>query len=141
MRVIKKMRRYDGIVGRIINAVNKGDVKFLKTLYGCGLLKADDTFDLTGRNHHGYDSDSQSILHIVARDRCPNFEQLIDLMISVDVDINAVYGEGSPLDVAINYENFRTAAYLELKGAGHNSGWVNEESLTRYNEWKINEIA
>jgi hypothetical protein len=130
------MRRYDGIVGRIIDAVNKGNVDFLKILYGCGLLKAYDTFDLTGRNHHGYDNDSQSILHIVARDRCPNFDDLIDLMISVNVDINAVYGEGSPLDVAINYENFPTAAYLESKGALHNSGWVNEESLAKYEEWK-----
>jgi hypothetical protein len=130
------MRAYDGIVGRIIEAVHKGDVIFIRILYGCGLLKPEDTFDLTGRNHHGYDNDSQSILHIVARDRCANFEALIDLMISAKVDINAIYNEGSPLDVAIDYENFPTAAYLESKGAITNSGWVNEDSLAKYNEWK-----
>ena len=136
-----QMRLHNGIIGRIIDAVHRGDVIFIRILYGCGLLKPDDTFDLTGRNHHGYDGDSQSILHIVARDRCHNFEGLIDLMISAKVDINAIYGEGSPLDVAINYENFPTAAYLESKGCVANSGWVNNDSHVKYNEWKINEIA
>jgi hypothetical protein len=130
------MRYYEGIVGRIIRAVHKGDIIFIRILYGCGVLKAEDTFDLTGHNRHGYDNDSQSILHIVAQDRCPNFEGLIDLMLSAKVDINGIYGEGSPLDVAINYKNFPTAAYLESKGAGHNSGWVNEDSLAEFNEWK-----
>ena len=129
------MKGYNGIIGRIIRAVHKGDIIFLRILYGCGLLKAEDTFDLTGRNYHD-SSDSQSILHIVAQDKCASFEGLIDLMLSAKVDINAIYDEGSPLDVAINYENFPTAAYLESKGAITNSGWVNEDSLAKYNEWK-----
>jgi hypothetical protein len=109
------MRVASGLPGRVIEALHKGDVELIQTLFDCDFLKSTDTFDITGCNRHE-SCDAVSMLHVVARRHCPDYKYLIDILLKNGVSID----DGmpcTPLEEAIQNKNFPTAVYLESKGA------------------------
>lgn len=109
------MRVASGLPGRIVEALYGGNVELLQILFDCDFLKATDNFDVSGHNRHE-SSDSVSMLHILARRPCPDYKYIIDTLLCNGVSID----DGmpcTPLEEAIQYKNFPTAAYLESKGA------------------------
>jgi hypothetical protein len=129
------MRVASGLPGRVIEALQKGDVELIQALFDCDFLKSTDTFDLTGCNRHE-SCDAVSMLHIVARKPCPDYKYLIDTLLFNGVSID----DGmpcTPLEDAIQSKNFPTALYLESKGATYCleevAGFLNE-----YEAYKLN---
>ena len=109
------MRVASGLPGRILEALQTGDVELIQALFDCDFLKSTDTFDLTGNNRHE-SCDAVSMLHVVARSPCPDYKYMIDILLSNGVSIDV----GMPctaLEEAILNKNYKTAAYLESKGA------------------------
>lgn len=109
------MRVASGLPGRILEALQTGDVELIQALFDCDFLKSTDTFDLTGNNRHE-SCDAVSMLHVVARKSCPDYKYMIDILLSNGVSIDV----GMPctaLEEAILNKNYKTAAYLESKGA------------------------
>lgn len=116
-------RTYRGIAGRVLNAIHHGNVDMLRTLFDLGILEADDRFDLTGHNRHGDDSvpeDNSSIMHIIGKSECPNYKELITLMLEKGVPLNEP-SPCTPLEEAIMYQNFETAMYLEQIGGTYDA--------------------
>jgi hypothetical protein len=109
------MRVVSGLPGRVVDALQSGDVELIQILFDCDFLKATDTFDLTGSNRHDT-SDAVSMMHVLARRPCPDYKYMIDILLFNEVRID----DGmplTPLEEAIQSKNFPTAAYLESKGA------------------------
>ena len=128
--------RFNGIVGRIINAVYKGDVDFINSLYKIGLLEPHDTFDTTGNdNHGGYDA--IPILHIVAQTPCPDYKALIFMLIENGADVNSRGFRTTPLEDAILCKNYPTAMYLETKGSSYNGEKISESLIRSYLTYKV----
>jgi hypothetical protein len=131
--------RYDGIVGRIINAIYKGDVDFINSLYKIGLLQPHDTFDTTGNdNHGGYDA--VPILHVVAQRPCPDYKALIFMLIENGADVNSRGFSMTPLEEAILSKNYPTAMYLEAKGSSYDGEKISEGLLRSYLSYKVARI-
>lgn len=110
--------KYDGITGRVINAIHSGDIELLNVLFHCNFLEPLDMFDLTGLGRHGKSSDCVTMLHIVAKKRCPDYRELIDIMLQNGVPLNYSTTH-TALEDAIVYQNFPTAFYLETLGGTH----------------------
>ena len=107
--------RDSGLQSRVIKALHSGNVELIQTLFDVAFLEPTDTFDLTGCNRHE-SSDAVSMLHVVARKSCPDYKYMIDILLSNGVSIDV----GMPctaLEEAILNKNYKTAAYLESKGA------------------------
>jgi hypothetical protein len=128
--------RYDGIVGRIINAIYKGDVDFIHSLYKIGLLQPQDTFDTTGNdNHGGYDA--VPILHIVAQRPCPDYKAMIFMLIENGAYVNSRGFSTTPLEEAILSKNYPTAMYLEAKGSTYNVEKISGDLIHSYLAYKV----
>lgn len=127
--------RYQGLVGRIVNAIFDGNIELLKVLFDCGLLEPTDTFDLSGGDGHGgvYDDngDNVGLLHIVANRPCPDYRELIDLMLKNGVDLHE-QNPFTPLEHAISRKNFPTARYLQSKGATYRNDYIGRQALEEY---------
>jgi hypothetical protein len=123
-----------GLPGRVIEALHKGNVELIQILFDCDFLKPTDYFDLTGNCMHD-SPDAVSMLHIVARRPCPDFKYLIDILLNNGVSIDDAM-PSTPLEEAIQYKNFPTAAYLESKGATYCLEEV-ASFLSEYNEYKV----
>lgn len=104
-----------GLPGRVIEALHKGNVELIQALFDCDFLKATDSFDLTGQGRHT-SCDAISMLHILARRSCPDYKYMIDTLLFNGVSIDDGM-PSTPLEEAIQWKNFPTAAYLESKGA------------------------
>jgi hypothetical protein len=109
------MRVASGLPGRVVDALQSGNVELIQVLFDCDFLKATDTFDLTGSNRHDT-SDAVSMIHVVARRVCPDYKYMIDTLLYNGVSIDDGM-PNTPLEEAIQSKNFPTAAYLETKGA------------------------
>lgn len=109
------MRAASGLPGRIVEALYNGNVELIQTLFDAAFLEPTDTFDLTGCNRHD-SSDAVSMLHVVARKSCPDYKYMIDILLSNGVPIDDAM-PCTPLEEAILNKNYKTAAYLESKGA------------------------
>lgn len=109
------MRAASGLPGRIVEALYNGNVELIQTLFDAAFLEPTDTFDLTGCNRHD-SSDAVSMLHVVARKSCPDYKYMIDTLLSNGVPIDDAM-PCTPLEEAILNKNYKTAAYLESKGA------------------------
>lgn len=107
--------RHSGLHERVIHALHTGDVELIHTLFNAAFLEPTDTFDLTGCGRHD-SSDAVSMLHVLARHQCPDYKYMIDTLLSNGVSIDDGM-PNTPLEEAILYKNFPTAAYLESKGA------------------------
>lgn len=103
---------------RVINYLRKGDYNMIQTLFEIGFLNKDDTFDITGRDYRGNPEDLATMIFHVARYSCPNYKEVIDVLINNGVDINEpdVY-ELTPLYYANSSGSKAVAEYLKLKGA------------------------
>ena len=103
---------------RVINYIRKGDYNMIQTLFEIGFLRKDDSFDITGRDYRGNPEDSATMIFHIARRPCPNYKELIDVLLNNGVDINEpdVY-ELAPLYYAKSSGNEAVAEYLKLKGA------------------------
>lgn len=109
------MRAASGLPGRIVEALYNGNVELIQTLFDAAFLEPTDTFDLTGCNRHD-SSDAVSMLHVIARKSCPDYKYMIDILLSNGVPIDDAM-PCTPLEEAILNKNYKTAAYLESKGA------------------------
>lgn len=109
------MRAASGLPGRIVEALYNGNVELIQTLFDAAFLEPTDTFDLTGCNRHD-SSDAVSMLHVIARKSCPDYKYMIDTLLSNGVPIDDAM-PCTPLEEAILNKNYKTAAYLESKGA------------------------
>ena len=107
--------RDSGLQSRVIKALHSGNVELIQTLFDCDFLKPTDNFDLTGCNRHE-SCDAVSMLHVLARRACPDFKYMIDTLLFNGVSIDDGM-PSTPLEEAIQWKNFPTAAYLESKGA------------------------
>jgi hypothetical protein len=76
------------------------------------------------------------MLHVLARDPCPDYKYMIDTLLSNSVPLDDGM-PSTPLEEAIQYKNFPTAVYLESKGATYCleevAGFLNE-----YENYKLN---
>ena len=99
---------------RICNYITSGNTTLLKILFDCGFLQASDTFDPTGQKKHGSSEESISLLHILARNGSPKYQEIIDILLKYGVD---KYSESSLLEEAIQYQNTHIAKYLYLKSS------------------------
>ena len=97
---------------RICDYVRTGNITMLRTLYECGFLDPRDTFDTTGRKHH-QSYDAITLLNFVAIYRCPNYKEMIDLMIEYGGNIQDTR---LPLEEALMNGNYDIAAYIHYKG-------------------------
>ena len=120
--------RDSGLQSRVIKALHSGNVELIQTLFDAAFLEPTDTFDLTGCNRHE-SSDAVSMIHVVARKSCPDYKYMIDTLLNNGVPID----DGmpcTPLEEAILNKNYKTAAYLESKGATYCleevAGFLNE---------------
>ena len=104
-----------GLPDRVIEALHTGNVELVQVLFDCDFLKATDNFDLTGQGRHT-SCDAISMLHVVARRPCPDYKYMIDTLLFNGVSIDDGM-PSTPLEEAIQWKNFPTAAYLESKGA------------------------
>jgi len=109
------MRVASGLPGRVVDALQTGDIELIQVLFDCDFLRYTDTFDLTGNNRHD-SCDAVSMLHVVARLPCPDYKYMIDTLLSNGVSIDDGMPT-TPLEEAIQSKNFPTAVYLESKGA------------------------
>jgi hypothetical protein len=128
------MRVVSGLPGRVVDALQSGDVELIQILFDCDFLKATDTFDLTGSNRHDT-SDAVSMMHVLARRPCPDYKYMIDILLFNEVRID----DGmplTPLEEAIQSKNFPTAAYLESKGATYCLEEV-ASFLNEYQDYKL----
>lgn len=107
--------RDSGLQSRVIKALHSGNVELIQTLFDAAFLEPTDTFDLTGCNRHE-SSDAVSMLHVVARKSCPDYKYMIDTLLSNGVPIDDAM-PSTPLEEAIFNKNYKTAVYLESKGA------------------------
>ena len=126
--------RDSGLQSRVIKALHSGNVELIQTLFDAAFLEPTDTFDLTGCNRHE-SSDAVSMIHVVARKSCPDYKYMIDTLLNNGVPID----DGmpcTPLEEAILNKNYKTAAYLESKGATYCleevAGFLNE-----YEDYKL----
>ena len=126
--------RDSGLQSRVIKALHSGNVELIQTLFDAAFLEPTDTFDLTGCNRHE-SSDAVSMLHVVARKSCPDYKYMIDTLLSNGVPIDDAM-PSTPLEEAIFNKNYKTAAYLESKGATYCleevAGFLNE-----YEDYKL----
>jgi ankyrin repeat protein len=122
-------------MGRIINAIFDGNIELLEVLFDCGLLEPTDTFDLTGHDGHGDtccdNGDTVGLLHIVANRPCPDYRELIDLMIKNGVNLNEA-NPITPLEEAIINRNYPTARYLQSKGGTYRNEYIGRQPLEEY---------
>ena len=127
--------RDSGLQSRVIKALHSGNVELIQTLFDAAFLEPTDTFDLTGCNRHE-SSDAVSMLHVVARKSCPDYKYMIDTLLSNGVSIDDAM-PSTPLEEAIFNKNYKTAAYLESKGATYSleevAGFLND-----YENYKLN---
>lgn len=127
--------RDSGLQSRVIKALHSGNVELIQTLFDAAFLEPTDTFDLTGCNRHE-SSDAVSMLHVVARKSCPDYKYMIDILLSNGVSIDDAM-PSTPLEEAIFNKNYKTAVYLESKGATYCleevAGFLNE-----YEDYKLN---
>lgn len=128
-----RIRDDEDLNSRVISYIYKGNYKMVETLFDIGFLRPDDTFDITGRGGRGNPEDSDTMLSHIARWPCPNYKELIDILLKNGSSINYGY-MCSPLQTAITYRNFPTAAYLMHKGGEY----VIEEVYNHIN--LINEV-
>lgn len=122
------MRVASGLPGRIVEALHTGNVELIQVLFDCDFLHPYDSIDLTGNNRHE-SCDAVSMLHVLARRPCPDFKYMIDTLLFNGVSID----DGmpcTPLEEAILNKNYKTAAYLESKGATYSleevAGFLND---------------
>ena len=129
------MRVASGLPGRVIEALHRGDVELIQALFDCDFLQPLDTFDLTGREYPVNPEDSFSMLHVVARKPCPDYKYMIDILLENGVPLDDGM-PSTPLEEAIMYKNFPTAAYLESKGATYCLEEV-ADFLNEYEAYKL----
>jgi hypothetical protein len=120
--------RDSGMQTRVVKALHTGNVELIQTLFDAAFLEPTDTFDLTGCGRHD-SCDAVSMLHVLARKPSPDYKYMIDILLSNGVSIDDGM-PSTPLEEAIQYKNFATAAYLESKGATYCleevAGFLNE---------------
>lgn len=110
-----RYNRDDDLNCRVLNYLENGNIAMIKKLFEIGFLRHDDTFDITGRGIRGNPEDSETMMHIIARYETPNYKNLIDILLDYGANVN----DGNictPLQTAIIYQNYSTAAYLMTKG-------------------------
>jgi len=112
---------------RIVDAVYSGDIALLQVLYDSDFLKPTDTFY------------NISILHLIARHKCPDYKDLIDTVLNYGVPLDDSM-PNTPLEEAIMNKNFHTAFYLESLGGTYFPDEV-EEQLENYNEFKLSNLS
>ena len=105
---MKMLDRFPAIVGRIIDAMQLGNVEVIENLFNWDILRPHDVFKLS-------DDYEVSLLHILARYPCVDMAHMIDMMLNYGVVLN----EAQPytaLEEAIRHQNFPTAMYLQNLG-------------------------
>lgn len=110
---------------RIIGHIRNGNVDVIETLLEIQFLKPYDI--LFESSHNTNPEDGISLMGILGRYACVNYKQMITLFLSYGVEINGVntYGD-TPLESAIIYKNFPTAAYLQFKGGKYESSLIDQ---------------
>lgn len=107
---LQKMPRNDEDLNcRVINYIISGNYKMIQGLFKLGFLRADDTFDNTGRGYRGNPEDLATLMTHVAQEPLPNYRAMIDVLLE-----NGCINDC--IDIAIEYKNYQTAAYLIYKG-------------------------
>jgi len=133
------IRRRDHLGDRVINALYTGHVELIETLFACDFLKVSDRFDNTGRGGQGGNpEDCAPMLTFIAEKSCPDYKDLIDIILKNGGDVNEEDGNLiRPIESAIFNKNYRTAIYLESKGGTVRETVLGEAYLADYNTAKI----
>ena len=128
------MRRYnsDTLEGRILTYIVNGNLDMIKSLLELKFLDLQyDTFNTMGSNSNENPEDRHMLLEVIAMQSVaiPRYKEMIDLILShgshVDDHANAI----TPLQLAIVHQNYKVAAYLQLKG-----GTFNLEEINAFSE-------
>jgi hypothetical protein len=124
-----RYNRDDDLNCRVLNYLESGNIAMMKKLFEIGFLRHDDTFDTTGSGIRGNPEDSDTMMSIIARNEIPNYKNLIDILLDYGADINN--GQTcTPLQTAIIYQNYATAAYMMIKGGEYDIDQVKNYSMT-----------
>ena len=100
---------------RIFEYIKIGNVEMIANLLEMQFLKPYDYLYID--SHNTNPEDGMSLFMVIARYPCKNYKEMIDTFLRYGVDINDSMGDYRPLETAIIYKNFPTAAYLQHKGA------------------------
>lgn len=110
---------------RIIGHIRNGNVEVIETLLEIQILKPYDI--LFESSHNTNTEDGISLMGILGRYPCVNYKQMITLFLSYGVEINGVStSSDTPLESAIIYKNFPTAAYLQFKGGKYETSLIDQ---------------
>ena len=108
---------------RIIKYIRNGNLETIETLLEIQFLKP---YDILFESSHNPE-DGISLMGVLARYPCVNYKQMITLLLRYGAEINdfSTYGD-TPLETAIIYRNFPTAAYLQFKGGNYETSLIDQ---------------
>jgi ankyrin repeat protein len=110
---------------RIINYIRNGNLETIETLLEIQFLKPYDILFESNRNTNP--EDGITLIGVLARYPCVNYKQMINLLLRYGAEINdeGTYGD-TPLETAMIYRNFPTAAYLQFKGGNYERSLIDQ---------------
>jgi len=110
---------------RIIKYIRNGNLETIETLLEIQFLKPYDILFESSSNTNP--EDGISLMGVLARYPCVSYKQMINLLLRYGVEIDGIstYGD-TPLETAIVYRNFPTAAYLQFKGGNYETSLIDQ---------------